>query len=85
MEGKDYVDAKGTQWWALDRIVHVDPGTKFYCYGSTNAPESRPPAGKDGLDVHIAARVNSWYVTPRGSTFKMAAADVAVTFKKRKN
>jgi hypothetical protein len=83
IHGKDWQDSKGNQWWAIRRTVHVKPGTKFYCYGSLNAPESRSPAGPDGMNVTIAGQVNSWYVTPIGSTFKIADADVTARFKKK--
>ena len=81
LDGNDYTDARGTTWRAINRVVHVEPGTKFYTHASTSAPESRSPAGPDGMDVRIAARVNSWYVTPRGSTFKVSQSDIDVKFK----
>ncbi len=84
LDGYDYVDAKGVQWNAYNRIVHVNPGTKFYTRGSINAAESREPAGENGMDVRIAGGFNSWYVTPIGSTFKVNDTDVKVTVRKQK-
>jgi hypothetical protein len=81
LQGHDYVDPKGTKWRAIRRKVKVDPGTKFYAYGSTNAPEVRDPAGPDGMVVDVVGQVNSWYVTKYGTTFKIANTNVRASFK----
>jgi hypothetical protein len=80
-DGKDHTDSKGTLWRAVNRVVHVKAGTEFYAQASMKAKKTRSAAGPQGMDVRIAWRVNSWYVTPVGSRFKIADADAVVSVK----
>lgn len=80
-DGKDHEDAKGNLFRAIDRVVTVEGGTRFYAQASLKAKETRAPAPAQGMSVRIAWKMNSWYVTPVGSRFKIADSDLSVTFK----
>jgi hypothetical protein len=80
-DGKDHKDAKGNLFRAIDRVVFVKGGTRFYAQASLKSKETRAPAPPQGMSVRIAWKMNSWYVTPVGSRFKISDCDLAVTFK----
>lgn len=80
-DGKDHTDAKGTLWRAVDRVVRVKGGTKFYAQASLASKATRLPAPDGGIDVRIAWTFNSWYCTPAGSRFKVAQSNIKVSFK----